>query len=117
MLQRLTRRNPFPWIKTCHGTYKVLKIIIDTIPECEWLTRGLLVECVPSHFENANPWIVTKILQEPIEFILVRKIRDLTFDYDSEGLDTLFQFVFFNRENDALMNRADTLDSQLSSCA
>ena len=113
MLQRLTRRNPPSRIKTCHGTYKAFKVIIDTVPERERLSRGLLVESVPSHFENANPWIITKILQEPIKPVFICKVRDLALDYDSEGIDALFQLVFSNCENDALVNGADALASEL----
>ena len=111
ILQRFTRRNPFPRIKTGHGTYKAFKVIINTIPEREWLTRGLLVKSIPSHFENANPWIITKILQEPIEPVFIREVRDLTLDHDSKGIDALFQLVFLNCENNAPVNGADTLDS------
>lgn len=91
MLQRLTGRNPSRRIKTRHSAYKAFKVIINTIPEGEWLTRGLLVESVPSHFENASPWIVvTEMLQEPAEAIFICKVRDLALDYDSEGIHTLF---------------------------
>lgn len=113
MPQRLTRCNPFPRIKMCHGTYKAFKVIINTIPEREWLAQGPPVESVPSRFENANPWIVTEVLQEPIEAIFIREVRNLALDDDSERIDTLFQLVFSNCENDALMNSADALGSQL----
>lgn len=89
MLQRLTRRDPFPRIKTSHGTYKTFEVIINTIPEYERLTRGLLVQSIPSDFENANPWIITKMLQESIEPVFISEVRDLALDYDSDGINAL----------------------------
>lgn len=111
MNQRLTRRNPFPRIKTCHGTYKAFKVIIATFPEREWFTWGLLFESVPSHIEKANPWVVTKTLQEPIKPVFICKVRDLALDYGCEGINALFQLVFLNCENDALVNGVDALTS------
>lgn len=113
MLQRLTRRNPLSRIKACHGTYKVFKVIVDTIPEHERLSRGLLVESVPSHLENANPRIITKILQELSKPVKICKVRDLAFNYDSEWINALFQLIFSNCENYALVNGPDALTNQL----
>ena len=112
MLQRLTRRDPFSQIKTCHDTHKAFEII-NTISEGEWLTRGLLGQSVPGHFDNANPWIVTKVLQEPTEPVFISEVRDLALDYDSDGINTLLRLLSSNCRNDALMNGADALCSQL----
>lgn len=74
MLQCLTRRNPLPRIETRHGTYKTFKVIINTLPEHERLARSLLVESIASHFKNRNPWIVAKMLEEPIESVFICKV-------------------------------------------
>jgi hypothetical protein len=52
------------------------------------------------------------MLQSPIEAIFICKIGDLALYYDSEGIDTLFQLFFSNREDDALVDGANALRSR-----
>jgi hypothetical protein len=111
MLQHPTRCYPFRWIETCHGTYKVFEAIINTIPVLEWFSWRLLVESVPSHLEYLNPWVISKVIQEPTKSLFICRVGDLALDHDSKFINAIFQLFFSNREDDAPVNGADALDA------
>lgn len=103
-----------PRIETGHGTYnRTFKVIINTFPEHEWLARSLLVESIASHFENRKPWIITKMFQEPIEPLLICKVGYLALDYDGEGIDSFFQFIFLDLVYDNLIIAVMPVDENI----
>ena len=79
MCQCLVRREPLRWIQT---TNKIFEVRVGAFPQRERLTRVSLVKAVLNNFKNLASRTVAKMLQEPIQSVLVRKLRDLALEDD-----------------------------------
>lgn len=92
-----------------HGTNKTFEIIVNPLPKGEWFARVLFIEAIPYYLENAHPGIVAKVFQKPIQPVYIRKVGDLALNYNGQRIHTFVQLLVSNREDDAFMQRKNTL--------
>ena len=84
-------------------------------PQGEWLSWVLLVEATLKDFKHPAPRILLpKMPQERVEPILVRKIRHLPLEYDSQKLFARGQLLIVDGKDDAFDHSVDALHSRTS---
>lgn len=83
MRQCLMRGQPLRRIKVRQATNKVFEVRVNILPQREWPTRVSLVEAGFENFEDLAPRSVAKVIEEHVQSIFVRKIRNLTLQDDS----------------------------------
>ena len=82
MRQCLLRGQPLRGIRVRQATNKIFEVRVNILPHREWLTRLGLVEAVSNKFEDPAPRTVAKVLQERVQSVFIRKIRNLTLQDD-----------------------------------
>jgi hypothetical protein len=82
--QCLASRDSLCGVEVRHGANQIFGVSADSAPQREWSARIVSVESKQRCFENGNPGVVAKILQNGVHSNLVCKVGQLPFDHDSQ---------------------------------
>ena len=82
MRQCLLRDQPLRGIKVRQATNKIFEVRVNILPHGEWLTRLSLIKAVSDNFEDPAPRTIAKAIQERVQSVFVREVRNLTLQDD-----------------------------------